>query len=129
MKILPIVKCKGCPAMLEFEREDVKEQGVGFKFTIECPLCHATMLVNHMMEFMPKEEPETVPVPAEIEPPRGATIVGRADTDAEKLEKGQRAFRAYAKHRSYSKAADELGVSTTTIKNWLEFLPPDYAGE
>ena len=127
MKVLPIVKCKGCPVLLEFAREDIKEQGVGFKFTVECPLCHATMLVNDMMTLFPKEEPVPVPVKAaepEPLPPPVPAASPRADTEAERAAKAVKAYDAYQKHTSYAAAAKSLGWSVQTLKKWLEYLGP-----
>lgn len=129
MRVMPVVKCKGCPVLLEFGREDVKVNELGTKITVSCPLCSSTMLVRDIMPALPPEEekpPEPVPEPTttEVDPPEPSHP--RADTEQEKSRKALKAYEAYQKTGTFAGAAKELGVSIPTVKRWLEFLPPGH---
>ena len=130
MKTLPVLFCsKGCKRMLSFTYDEIKTKDNGYRYEIICHKCScAIRLPEGMMEELRttdhvKKELEEDAAEAAKEKSRKGPV--RADTDEEKHEKGMKASKAYEDAGTYAGAAEILGVSTQTVKNWLDYLAPE----
>jgi len=121
MKRLPIIYCPGCRTYLEIEPADIVERQRGYRYEVYC-LCRNTIAIAAALATdLYAPEPEVV---EEAPPPKAEKVETEDDKQARAIE----AFRAYKEHGSYAKAAEALGVSPPTVKNWMAYLPPELVG-
>ena len=113
MKILPIITCRDCRAVLEIETfEEITEETPNTRFTIACPACTSLQNVPPAMAFNLRDNEEAV------------DAMQQEEGKDERIRKAIEAQDALDKAGGDIKAAaTRLSVVPATITNRLKYLP------